>query len=293
MSQLFKRLAFGCLLAVAGAVVVDAQWLNYKTPGVPRTSDGKPKLDAPAPRALDGHPDLSGVWMHDLTPIPELRRLFGPQVDEAIKNELPGMEVRNVHKYVINILADFAANDSPATPEATKEYLQRLLNPAPQDLCDPILLVGFPLAGLLAEPIKVVQAPRLTLVLYEVGNVHRQIYTDGRALPAEFNLPAYYGYSVGRWERDTFVVDTAGFNDKTRLDVGHPHSDQLHVVERYRRPNFGRLEVEMTFDDSKMYKRPFTVTIPYHLLADEDIFEMFSENEKDCAHTRSVGQNGR
>jgi hypothetical protein len=286
MIQLFKRLAVACLLASAGAVVADAQWLNYKVPGVPRTPDGKPKLDAPAPRALDGHPDLSGVWMHDLTPIPELRRLYGPLVDEAIKNELPGMEVRNVHKYVINILADFGSSDSPARPETAKAYLQRLINPAPQDLCDPILLFGFPLAGLLAEPIKLVQAPRLTLVLYEVGDVHRQIYTDGRTLPAEFNLPAYYGYSVGRWERDTFIVETGGFNEKTRLDIGHPHSDQLHVVERYRRPDFGRLEVDMTFDDPKMYLRPFTVRLAYHLLADDDIFEMFSENEKDCAHTR-------
>ena len=286
MIQLLKRLAVACLLATIAAVVADAQWLNYKTPGVPRTPDGKPKLDAPAPRALDGHPDLSGVWMHDLTPIPELRRLYGPAIDEAIKNELPGMEIRNVHKYLINLLVDFGPNDSPARLEATKAYFQRLTNPEPQDLCDPVLLVGFPVAGLLAEPLKIVQAPRLTLVLYEVGNVHRQIYADGRTLPAEFNLPAYYGYSVGRWERDIFVVDTAGFNDKTRLDMGHPHSDQLHVVERYSRPNLGRLEVDMTFDDAKMYVRPFTIHLTYHLLADEDIFEMFSENEKDCAHTR-------
>jgi hypothetical protein len=274
----------GTLIALTLSAVTSAQWLNYKVPGVPRTADGRPKLDAPAPRAFDGHPDLSGVWMHDLTPIPELRRLYGPFVDEAIKNELPGMEIRNVHKYVINILADFGSSDSPARPETAKAYLRRLTNPAPQDLCDPVLLVGFPLAGLLAEPIKLVQAPRLTLVLYEVGNVHRQIYTDGRTLPAEFNLPAYYGYSVGRWDRDTFVVDTAGFNDKTGLDVGHPHSDQLHVVERFRRPTFGRLDVEMTFTDPTMYTRPFTVSISHHLLADDDIFEMFSENEKDCSH---------
>jgi hypothetical protein len=289
MFQLFKRLAVGCLMASAGAVAVDAQWLHYKTPGIPRTRDGQPKLDAPAPRALDGHPDLTGVWMHDLTPLPELRRLYGPLVDEAMKNELPGMEIRNVHKYVINILADFGPSDSPARPETSQAYVQHLANPAPQDLCDPNLLIGFPLAGLLAEPIKLVQTPRLTLVLYEVGGVHRQIYTDGRTLPGEVNLPAYYGYSAGRWERDTFVVDTAGFNDKTRLDFGHPHSDQLHVVERYRRPDFGRLEVDMTFDDAKMYVRPFTIRLAYHLLADDDIFEMFSENEKDCAHTRFAG----
>jgi hypothetical protein len=274
----------GLVIALTLTAVTSAQWLNYKVPGVPRTADGRPKLDAPAPRAFDGHPDLSGVWMHDFTPIPEMRRLYGPLVDEAIKNELPGMEIRNVHKYVINILADFGSGESPARPETAKAYLQRLTNPAPQDLCDPVLLLGFPLAGLLAEPIKLVQAPRLTLVLYEVGNVHRQIYTDGRTLPADVNLPAYYGYSVGRWDRDTFVVDTAGFNDKTGLDIGHPHSDQLHVVERFHRPTFGRLDVEMTFTDPTFYTRPFTVSISHHLLADDDIFEMFSENEKDCSH---------
>jgi hypothetical protein len=94
----------------------------------------------------------------------------------------------------------------------------------------------------------------------------------------------YYGYSVGRWDRDTFVVETAGFNDKTTLDaLGHAHSDELRVVERFRRRDFGHLDVEMSFDDPKMYTRPFTIRVPHNLLADDDIFEMFSENEKDCA----------
>jgi hypothetical protein len=124
-----------------------------------------------------------------------------------------------------------------------------------------------------------------------VGGDHRQIYTDGRTLPREFNLPAYYGYSVGRWEKDTFVVETAGFNDKTPLDaIGHAHSDHLRVVERIRRRDFGHLDLEMTFDDPKMYTRPFTVRIPHTLLADEDIFEMFPENEKDCARIARKGQ---
>jgi len=154
---------------------------------------------------------------------------------------------------------------------------------------DSNLPVGFPLPGLVSEPIKIVQAPRLTMVLYEVGGQFRQIYTDGRTLPSEVNLPAYFGYSVRRWDRDTFVVETAGFNDKTPLDVmGHPHSDQLRIVERFRRPNFGHLVTEMTYTDLKMYTQPFTIRISYHLLADEDIFEMFSENEKDCAHIRGA-----
>jgi len=274
-----RRVLLVVCLAMASGPGTAAQWLNYKTPGVPRTPDGRPKLDALAPRTVDGHPDLSGVWMHDLTPIEEMRRLYGASVDEEIKNELPGMEFRNVQKYAVNILADFPPDKSPMRPEAAKAFRQL------GECYDSSLPVGFPLPGLVSEPIKIVQAPRLTMVLYEVGGNFRQIYTDGRTLPADVNLPAYFGYSVGRWDRDTFVVETAGFNDKTPLDVmGHPHSDQLRIVERFRRRDFGHLDIEMTFDDPKMYTRPFTINLGHHLLADEDIFEMFSENEKDCAH---------
>jgi len=271
-----------CFLCVAGSSA--AQWLNYKAPGVPRTRDGKPKLDAPAPRTPDGRPDLTGVWMHEITTVAEMRRLFGQLIDEAVKVDVPGMEIGTQHKYGFNILVDFKPEDSPLRPETAKMLQQRLAAPPLDDLCFAGgIPPGFPLAGLLSEPIKIVQAPRLTMVLYEVGGNYRQIYTDGRTLPAEINLPAYLGYSVGRWDRDTFVVETAGFNDKTPLDaIGHPHSDQLRVVERFRRRDFGHLDVEMTFDDPKMYTKPFTVRIPHTIIADDDIFEMFPENEKDC-----------
>lgn len=262
-----------------------AQWLNYRAPGVPRTSDGKPKLDAPAPRALDGHVDLSGVWMHELNSVAEIRQLFGPIIDEFLKTDAPGMEIGTQHKYGLNVLLDFKPEESPMRPETAKMLERRLATPPQEDLCDPNGVVGFPLAGLLSEPIKIVQAPHLTMVLYEAGGGHRQIFTDGRTLPREYNLPAYFGYSVGRWEGSTFVVHSGGFNDKTTLDaMGHPHSDQLRVIERFRRRDFGHLDVEITFDDSKLYTRPFTIRVPHTLLADADIFEMFPENEKDCAH---------
>jgi len=125
----------------------------------------------------------------------------------------------------------------------------------------------------------------LTVVLYEAGYLHRQIFTDGRVLPKEFDLPAFLGYSAGRWERDTLVVETAGFNDRTVLDVvGHRHSEALRVTERFHRRDFGHLDVEMTFDDPKMFTKPFTIKIPHELVPDNDIFEMFCENEKDRAH---------
>src|SRR5215471_17549599 len=219
-----KRLAFACLLASLAVVVTHAQWLNYHTPGVPRTADGKPMLDAPTPRALDGHPDLTGTWMHELTSPAEMRRLFGARIDEEIKVNAPGMEIGTQHKYGFNILIDFKPEDSPLRPEAAKLFEDRVRNPPPMDNCDPTTLpFGFPLQGLLSEPIKIVQAPRVTMVLYEASASFRQIFTDGRKLPAEFNLPAYLGYSTGRWEGQTFVVESAGFNDKTTLDAfGHP-----------------------------------------------------------------------
>jgi hypothetical protein len=287
MMRLFGRLAFGCVVAVAAATVVHAQWLNYKAPGVPRTADGKPNLTAPTPRSLDGHPDLSGVWMHEMTSLAELRSLLGSaRIDEARKADVPGMEIGTQHKYVFNILADVPSADSLLKPAALERMRQT--RAAPVGSCGAgVAIAGFPVAGLLSEPIKIVQAPRLTVLMYEVGGTHRQIYTDGRALPADINLPAYFGYSVGRWDRDTFVIETVGFNDKTRLDImGHPHSEQLRVTERLRRRDFGHLDYEMTFDDPVMYARPFTIRISHDLLADADIFEMFSENEKDCAHIK-------
>jgi len=261
-----------------------AQWLDFPTPGIPRTADGKPNLSAPAPRTADGKPDLSGVWMHEISSPAEMRRLYGPVIDEEIKVQVPGMEIGTQHKYFINILLDFKPGESPLRPEAAEVMRKNAARRVSGEPCSRIF--GFPLAGLLSEPIKIVQSPRVTVVLYEVNNQHRQIFTDGRVLPKEFELPAYLGYSAGHWERDVLVVETAGFNDKTAFDtMGHPHSDALRVTERFRRRDFGHLDVEMTFDDPKMYTKPFTIKIPHNLLADTDIFEMFcTENERDAAH---------
>lgn len=272
------RFALLLLLAVG----TQAQWLDFKTPGIPRTKDGKPNLSAPAPRAPDGRPDLSGVWMHETTTVADVKRLFGNRMDSEITLAPPGMEIGTQHKYAFNILLDFKPEEVPLRPEAAEALRNRARNPANVCAGD----FGIPLAGLLSEPIKIVQAPKLTMVLYEVDNLHRQIFTDGRTLPKEVNLPAYLGYSVGHWERDTFVVETAGFNDKTRLDtMGHRHSEALRVTERFHRRDFGHLDVEMTFDDPQVFTKPFTIKVPHELIADADIFEMnCNENEKDREH---------
>src|ERR1700676_3116198 len=123
------------------------------------------------------------------------------------------MEIGTQHKYAFNIFADFKPEEVPLRPEAA-EALRRHLAGRTSGASVCTGAIGIPVAGLLSEPIKIVQAPRLTMLLYEVDNLHRQIFTDGRKLPKEVNPPAYMGYSAGHWEGDTLVVETAGFNDK-------------------------------------------------------------------------------
>jgi hypothetical protein len=279
-----SHLRLGLVVVVALlSTSVQAQGLNFPTPGTPRTRDGKPNLVAAPPRAPDRHPDLSGVWMHEPTTVAEVKRLFGNRFDDEIVLAPPGMEIGTQHKYAFNILVDFKPEESLMRPEAVETLRRRAAERDPANVC--MGIAGIPLAGFLSEPIKIVQSPRLTMILYEVGNLHRQIYTDGRALPREFDFPAFLGYSVGHWDRDSFVVETAGFNDKTALDAaGHPHSDALRLTERFRRRDFGHMDVEMTFDDPRMYTNPFTIKVAHDLLADGDIFEMFCENEKDRPH---------
>jgi hypothetical protein len=257
-----------------------AQWLNFPTPGTARTRDGKPNLAAPAPRTADGKPDLSGVWHVQPTPMAEMKRLFGERADAT---DVPGMELDTISKYGVNILQDFKPEEALLRPAAVEKMRQRAGSDLTSSRCMPF---GLPLNSMLSEPVKILQSPRLTAILYEAADKYRQIYTDGRVLPKEFDQPAWNGYSVGKWERDTLVVDTAGFNDKSALDVmGHPHSEALRVVERYHRRDFGHLDVDMTFDDPQMYTKPFRVKVTYELWADSDTFEFLcNENEKDRAH---------
>jgi len=282
-----KRIAIAANLLLP--VSLWAQWLNYREPGVPRLKDGKVNLSAPAPRTADGKPDLTGVWMHEPTPTAELKRIFqGTSFDEEFETLPPGMNIELQTKYGWDILIDFGSNP-PLGPDAVA-FLRRC-TPKRPGIDDPppgcFAGLSWPLPGLVSEPIKIVQAPRETIVLYEVGNLHRQIFTDGRQFPAEFELPAFLGYSVGHWEGDAFIVETRGFNDKAMLDqLSHPRSEAMHVIERLRRRDFGHLDYEMTFDDPKYYTRPWTVRIPHNLVPDNDIFEMSNENEKDTAHIK-------
>jgi hypothetical protein len=266
------------ILLVGACFSAHAQWLNYPTPGTPRTRDGKPNLTAPVPRAASGKPDLSGVWQVEPTLADELKRLFG---DLSVENVL-GDSSAAYSKYLVNILVNFKPGDMPLRPEFADIVRQRAKEVYPLTRCLPI---GVPGDDLLPGPFKVIQTPELILVRNEYENTFRQIYTDGRKAPADPE-PLWLGYSVGKWEGNTLVVDTVGFNDKGWLDgMGHSRSESLHVVERFHRRDFGHMDVEVTIDDPKVYIKSFSVTFTELLQPDSDVTEYFcNENEKDRSH---------
>lgn len=285
MKTMYRRLLLAALLLPIGApICANAQWINYPDKGIPRLKNGKPNLTAPAPKTADGKPDLTGVWLHEPTPVSEFKRMLGDKYDAESQAALIGMELESVHKYALNIFADLKPEEYPLTPAGDAKMKKRLAEQQVDNVCHGEY--GWPVAGTLAEPFKFVQTPKLSLILYEVDNLRRQIFIDGRDFPKEFGFPAYLGYSIGHWEGDTFVVESRGFNDRTPLDaVGHPRSEDMHVTERFHRRDFGHLDSEMTFDDPQLYSRKFTVKVAYELVADNDIFEMFcTQNEKDRKH---------
>jgi len=230
-----------------------AQWLNYPTKGLPRTADGKPDLKAPVPRKPDGKPDLSGIWL------------------------VPGL------KYLINIAADL--KDVPFQPWAKAEYERRLDTKGKDDPNNFCLPSGIPEKEAVTSPWKIVETPGLTMILYESRTIYRQIFTDGRTLPKDPN-PSWQGYSIGHWEGDDFVVETAGSNGKAWLDTnGHPVTDALRVVERFHRKDLGHMDLTITIDDPKAYTRPWTVVENPELQPDTELLEYIcEENNRDAGH---------
>src|SRR5579863_9703754 len=219
LKMLHRRLFALVAFLATGA---HAQWLNFPTPGTPRTPDGKPDLTAPAPRALDGKPDLSGAWHVHATPLAEMKRIFGAG---AGLTNVPGMEIDTLSTYALNIFVDMKPQEVPIRPTAAELFRRRAAGQEARGICVPL---GIPDAGIVSEATKIVQSPRVVVILYESDGTHRQIYTDGRELPKAFEQPAWLGYSAGKWEGDTLVVASAGFNDKTWLDLnGHPHGEAL------------------------------------------------------------------
>jgi hypothetical protein len=244
------------------------QWISYPTPGVPRTPDGKPDLAAACPRTADGKPDLSGLWMM--------------QPNRNATPNFPGCEPTAQEFGNIG----FTLKDGlPYQPWAAELVKKRR---AEERLHDPLsycLPPGPVRLHTWSTPRKIIQTPGLLVILNELNASYRQIFTDARPLPVDPN-PSWNGYSSAKWDGDTLVVQTNGFRDGLWLDsLGNPLTDAGKLTERFRRVNFGHMEIEITVDDPKAYTKPWTVTLNHTIRLDTDLLDFVCvENEKDTRH---------
>jgi hypothetical protein len=244
-----KTLFVIALLAMA-PLPAEAQWIKHPTPGIPRAGDGTPNLAAPTPKLPDGKPDLSGNWRLE------------PKQDVDLKKAIQQAGVQpwaqaRFERYEFELGRDDpGVHCLPHGPRATQTY-------------------GF--AG------KFVHTPGLLIVLFE-DLTYRQIFLDGRALPADPN-PNWMGYSVGRWEGDSLVVSSIGFNDRSLMDLfGHPHTESLRITERFTRRDFGHMDVEVTLDDPKTLNQPVRLSFEADFVADTELLEyVCQENERSRA----------
>jgi hypothetical protein len=251
------------------------QWLHYPTADVPRTKDGKPNLNAPSPRLPGGKPDFSGIWL-TATRVPCTPGAEGGFFDCGL--ELP----------ISPLAFDLGANlpgGLPYQPWAAALVKQRVADSSKDDPHVRCLPDNPPRPYGLPHLTKAVHTPRLLVLLNEVNAMYRQIFVDGRPLPVD-PTPSWNGYSSAAWEGDTLVVHTIGFRDGLWLDTsGSTMSDVAKMTERIRRPNYGRLEIEITVDDPKTYTRPWTVSMPQSIVLDTELIDEFClENEKSSQH---------
>ena len=252
---------------------VSAQWPTYPKADAPRTPDGKVRMDAPMPRTADGKPDLSGVW--------DTVRTGTGQV--IVGKDVPPLQ-RTSQFWNIGAGLD---GDLPLQPWAFELRAQRVANHSRDNPDAHCLPIGLTQLHNHPQPRKIIQTPSVIVILYEANDGIRQIFTDGRPLPNNDPQPWWYGYSIGRWEGDTLVVQTSNFRDGGWLDVnGAPLTDAARMTERFRRLDYGTLEIEVTVDDPKAYTRPWTaVKIRQRLLPDDELIEFIcAENEKSTRH---------
>jgi hypothetical protein len=274
-----KRLRIA-MLAVAGfALGAFGQWPGYPTTG-PRQADGKVDFAGAPPRTASGKPDFSGLWEPARRPDEKGVTFNGsPPMPFAIPSA-PGDPPA---AQFFNIGAGFKEG-LPFTPWAAELRAKRKGDSNkdnPDALCLPL---GLTQLHMHIQPRKIVQTQREIVVLYEANGNTRQILLDGRPLPKNSPTPWWYGYSVGHWEEDTLVVETVGFRDDVWLDVeGSPLTSTGKMTERWRRPKFGLMQVDITVEDPKAYTKPFTVRVNHQLMPDTELMEFVCE-ERDAIH---------
>jgi len=256
MKTLAAFLVTSIVTLVLLCATVYAQWVKVPPANIPLGTDGKPNLAAPAPRLPDGKPDFSGIW-EPVSP-----------------------------KYLRNLAADMKPEEVPYQPWAKSLVDARADGSHAREESDANCLPqGVPKIGAAPAPWKMIQSPATIVILHEAFNLWRQVFMDGRQFAEDLN-PSWLGYSIGKWDGDTLVVDSRVFNGKTWLDqLGKPTTEALHVIERYRRKNFGTMEIQVTIDDPKAYTKPWTVTEEAHLLLNTDLLEFIcNENNRDLVH---------
>ena len=250
------KLGLSAFLAVALCAPLAAQW-KVTDKGIPRLQNGEPNLNAPAPRRSDGKPDLTGIW------VPEPPK-------------------------VRNIAGDLKPGELSVQPWAQKLFDERktgelsALDPAANCLPQ-----GVPRINSVPVPFKIFQEPNVVVILYEEFGQFRQIFLDGRSLVKDPN-PQWYGYSLGKWDGDTLVVESSGFSAKAWLDqLGHPATESLHVTERFHRRDLGHMDIAATIDDPGAYTKPWTYTQPVTLMVDTELMEdICNENNRDVPHLK-------
>ena len=273
------------------SVSLAAQWPKHPTPGVPRDADGRVRMDAPTPRTSDGKPDLSGNWIRvrgeGAFAAPELSGLVRDQA--ATQTPAPPVDPNSPPIAAFWEISANIPGGLPFTPwaaEIKKQRMSLVQKDNPDAMCLPM---GFLQFHQQPQPRKIYQMPGLILIEYEANYGLRHIYMDGRKLPPQGEpQPWWYGYSVGRWEGDTLVVETNNLRGAEEsandgwLDVnGSPYSSEAKFTERFRRPTYGRLSIDLTLEDPKAYTRTWTVRVDQRLMPDEEPIEFIcNENQQ-------------
>jgi hypothetical protein len=296
----------GLVLAIAPALL--AQWPSFPTRGVPRNAAGQPDLTGPTPRTADGKPDFSGIWSNggggggrgaqrgadgqrggqrgDAQRGGDGQR-GGQRAGGGAQGTAAGAAAAPANPIPLanfgNVGGGFP-DGLPFQPWAADLVKKRMADNSKDNPDAHCLPMGFMQFHTHPQPRKVIQTPDVVILIYEANFGLRSIYLDGRPLPNEDAEPWWYGYSVGRWEGDTLVAETRYIRDGEWLDVrGSTLTTAAKVTERFRRPNYGTLEIEITVDDPKTYTRPWTVRLNQRVMPDTELIEFICE-ERDAKH---------